>query len=506
MKKVLLSILLSATVLTTFAQQSVTISASGGFTNTPSSIKDKSYMGNGYNVQANVWVPLLNTDNDKFTLGVLIGGIYSSTKNLTPSIDKLKTAYKLYNGNLDINTVQNGSSTNSGITGYLGVQANFSLGLFTLSPSVNGGYVSLKQNGFTQRATVLSNGSSQTITLSDLPETSSKGFVAIPQLKISYPLTEGLSIYTSAGFNMGPNVDTKQRKLEPTGGFSSNNTYEPAQLSSGKMIEMPPVSTNYQSIMLNVGLSWSLGRKLKNTSKMHSRLSMTPTTARQTSNRTFGEKVSQGLQTAASKTDNPLYNDKDTETINPLPNQNMARPGQPIKGVIVKGGKNPGGNMIMVTSDESGNFELNGLEKGFYRFALELPDNLQGKSIDQKGVKREEVRTYTGGRKNEPQEKGIGTIKEVKHQPGAVSSSYAAMVAGQPIKGVTVKGGKNPSGNITNLTIHEDGTIQFEVLKKGDYKFMIETGEEPSNKATKEKAKGSGTVRSGLKDVVKTQV
>ncbi|WP_410221448.1 carboxypeptidase-like regulatory domain-containing protein [Pedobacter sp.] len=502
MKKVLLYILLSTNAIVVLAQQPITISTSGGFTNTSSSMQTKAYFGNGYNIQTNVFVPFLSINNDKFMLGVLAGGIYSTAKNLAPATDGLKTQYKLYNGNLAINNGQN-QETSSGITGYLGLQANFSLGPLTLSPSINGGYLNLRQKGFTQSTIVQSNGSSQTIMLADLPETSSKGFITIPQLKISYSLTEAFGIYTSAGFNIGPNMNINQRRLEPAGGFNNNNTYEPVQLSSGKMVEMPTVSTNYQSIMFNIGLSWNLGRKLKNTPKMPSRLSMNTTTARQTSGKTFGEKVNQGLQ--ASKTDHPLYNEQKTETTNPIYNSNMARPGQPIKGVIVKGGKNPGGSTMRVSSDDNGKFELNGLEKGYYKFIIEFPDNPQGKSIDQKGVKREEVRTYTGGRKNDPQEKSIGTVG-IKHQSGAASPSYAAMVAGQPIKGIIVKGGKNPGGSTTNLTIHEDGTIQFKVLKKGNYQFLIETSEEPSNKDAKEKVKGTGTVRTGLKDVVRTQV
>lgn len=85
---------------------------------------------------------------------------------------------------------------------------------------------------------------------------------------------------------------------------------------------------------------------------MPSRLSMTPTTARQTQGKTFGEKVSQGTQAT-----------------------------------------------------------------------------------------REEKRTYTGGRKNEPQEAVIGTSVGVKSKPGgATSSSYAAgRVAGRPLEGAGVK-------------------------------------------------------------------
>ncbi len=59
----------------------------------------------------------------------------------------------------------------------------------------------------------------------------------------------------------------------------------------------------------------------------------------------------------------------------------MARPGNPIGGIIVKGGKNPGGNLLVVTSTDNGEFELNGLEVGNYQFTLTAPDEPQDKGV-----------------------------------------------------------------------------------------------------------------------------
>lgn len=295
----------------------------------------------------------------------------------------------------------------------------------------------------------------------------------IPQLRVSYSITKVFGIFTSAGLQLGPKMDMEQRKLEPAGGFNSNHTYEPAQLSAGKMAAIPASNVSYQALMLNAGVSWSLGRKLGKMPTMPSRLSMNVTTARQTQGKTFGEKVAQGMQSADSKTENPLYKDKGTQTTNPL--YGRAMPGQPIKGVIVKGGKNPGGSLRTATTNEQGAFDLNGLETGVYKFALTLPDAPQGKSINEKGVKRNEA--------------------------------SAMARPGQPIKGVIVKGGKNPGGSMINLTIDTDGTIQFEVLEAGDYQFRIETGDETNNKeTTNNKDKTDTKATSGLKDVVKTQV
>jgi len=45
--------------------------------------------------------------------------------------------------------------------------------------------------------------------------------------------------------------------------------------------------------------------------------------------------------------------------------------GGPIGGIIVKGGKNPGGQMRTMTTDENGMFEFTGLEAGSYTFTVE---------------------------------------------------------------------------------------------------------------------------------------
>jgi len=46
--------------------------------------------------------------------------------------------------------------------------------------------------------------------------------------------------------------------------------------------------------------------------------------------------------------------------------------GNPIGGIIVKGGKNPGGSMIITETNEQGEFEFTGLGKGSYTFAVDF--------------------------------------------------------------------------------------------------------------------------------------
>lgn len=508
MKSIVPILLLSAVAGTSFAQQPVVISIGAGINNTSSSLKEKNYSGNGYDVQGDIFIPFAGKADGKFALGILAGGTYAASKNLTADISKLQALYKLYNGNLEIANIQNGGSNNKIFTGALGLQASFALNRLVLSPSVSGGYFSLRQYGFAARSAVMVNGTKQTITLLDLDDTKKTGFSVIPQLKISYLLTKKLGVHTSASFNMGPRLSSEQQILEPQGGFNDKNTYEPSQLSSGKMISQP-ASAAFQTLMLNVGVNWSLGHKSKKTSTMPSRLSMTPTTTKQTQGTTFGEKVDQGLQPAAGKSNNPLYEDKGTATTNPLSESSkMASPGNPIGGIIVKGGKNPGGSMLVVTSNDKGEFELNGLEVGNYQFTLAAPGEPQEKGVGTQpgssgsgaaaaSYARQDGRTYTGGRKNEPQGKSI-------NEKGVKRSEAAAQARpGSPIGGIVVKGGKNPGGNMTNLSISQDGVIQFDVLEAGDYKFIIQTPEQGKNKS-KEKVKEKAT--SGLKDTLKTNV
>jgi hypothetical protein len=49
----------------------------------------------------------------------------------------------------------------------------------------------------------------------------------------------------------------------------------------------------------------------------------------------------------------------------------MMRPGQPIGGIVVKGGKNPGGSLRTVQTNDNGEFEFDKLEAGNYLFMVE---------------------------------------------------------------------------------------------------------------------------------------
>lgn len=479
-KSIITSCLLLIAFIVT-AQQPIVVSIGGGFNSSSPGSKSKSYLGNGYNLQGDIFIPFARKGWDgsvkgsgKFAWGATAGGTYFTSKNLVPGIAGTQEAYKLYSGSLNITNDQKGTSFNSGFIVSAGLQADFIVGRFSLSPSLSGGYLRIKQNGFTQRSTA----DSKPIILTELPETKHSGFTAIPQIRISYPVTGDLNIYTSTSLLMGPKITTVERRLVPEGGFNDQHTYESSQLAAGTMKEVS-VRTSYNALHVNAGVSWGFGRssrRLRGKVTKPGDNGMLRATLNADSTKKPGGATSSsyaaGKAVQTDSTKNPLYEAGGHNGNNPLHNPTaFAKPGNPIGGIIVKGGKNPGGNMMVITSNDKGEFELNGLETGNYQFSFTTPETPQGKSISEKGLKRNET--------------------------------AEAARPGNPIGGIIVKGGKNPGGNMTNLTVKE-GIIQFDVLEAGNYKFIIRTPENTNGNNSKKKKVEKAT--SGLKDTLKTNV
>ncbi|TZF85878.1 hypothetical protein FW774_02060 (plasmid) [Pedobacter sp. BS3] len=522
-----------------FAQESkLWLSLGAGSSKTSEAAKTH-LMGNGYNLQADAFVSLYRKGWDGsvkgsgFTLGVNISGNYTGIRNLPPDNAGAASRYQVYGGNVEV-TSQSGGTMSGSFSGLIGIQARIALGKLNFSPSINSGYLQVKQKGYVQNGSVTMNGQTQQRDLVKTQPQNTNGFVVKPQVKIGYDFAPNFSFFLSPSIDIGPETKHTTYFLVPEGGFNDKNTYEPRQLARGTW-ESSTSTERYRIMKLNFGITMAIGKKrpakpagaasasyaapgklikpqgVDNTNSPDStnaasRISMNVTTPKRTQGKTFGEKVAQGI--AANEGDNPLYKGNGTKGDNPLYDPaKRAMPGSPIGGIVVKGGKNPGGNNIMVISDSKGEILLNNLEAGNYLFQLSIPEQPVEKSINEKGVKRQdavdgEKRTYTGGRKNEPQGKSI-------NEKGVKRSQDASMARpGQPIGGIVVKGGKNPGGNFTNLTVNKNGQIGFEVLEAGDYKLILKAPDagKPAVKSTK-KSNGKGEKAStGLKDTLKSQV
>jgi len=483
------------------------ISLSGGVTNA-----NNNFLKNGLNLQADAFVPFYSNDNN-FAIGLNIAANYAGVKNAWPDNNATANQYQVYSATNSVATEKSGASSGN-LSGLAGIQALFVPGRLYISPLLSAGYSHVTLQGFSQYGTYSANGQKQQTGLVKREEQSFNGLIFKPQVRVGFSLTSSLSIFANTAYAMGPTIKPTTNYWVPQGGFNDNHTYEPQQMQNGSWTATSS-SNKYKAWEGNLGLTIALGKKknpassgiggmskpggavsssyartlpgsdgnnngsgdssqlktqgINNNNGMPNRLSMTPTTARQTQGNTFGEKVAGGLQAAA-----------------------MARPGSPIGGIVVKGGKNPGGNTLNLVTDENGEVIFTAPEAGEYKlqFAAPQPD---GKSISEQGVKestptkskrkgrRVEVlksnkaedpnamaensggRTYTGGRKNEIPTSNI--------------------TAGSPIGGIVVKGGKNPSpGNgwgAINVVSDDNGEVIFSVKEPGEYKLQLTAPEAP---------------------------
>jgi hypothetical protein len=177
---------------------------------------------------------------------------------------------------------------------------------------------------------------------------------------------------------------------------------------------------------------------------------------KQTQGATFGEKVNQGLHAAGSA----------------LQQGAAIIAGNPIGGIIVKGGKNPGGSMMITTTNSNGVFEFTAAEDGNYLFTVTAPEQTgssQGDSSIQQNKAKKENPLYEAG--------------------GLTGNNPMAFVAspGQPIGGIVVKGGKNPGGSALTITTNSDGTFWLNGIKAGNYRFVITAPTQSPAKGISEK-------------------
>lgn len=530
-----------------FAQENkLWLSLGAGQANTSSDNKTN-LIGNGYAIQGDAFIPFYRKGWDgtvkggSFALGINVSGNYTAVKNLSPNDNDVASQYQIFGGNLTVASQAEAKMSGS-FSGLLGLQGSISFGKFNLSPSVNTGYLHLNQKGYAQNATTTINGQTQQKELIRSEQQKTSGLILKPQLKVGYNIASNLTIFVGSAFSKGPEINHTTQYLVPQGGFNDRKTYEASQLAKGTW-ESRTTASRYNVTELNFGLTMALGKKkpvksgtglgagsgaaaasyarmsnansspqsnIQDSAAVKNRISMNVTTPKQQSatiknplyessgnsgeNPLFEGKGASPLRVEKANADRKPDVSKDEPVITSEKPSKFSKkgydyykassdliamddvqnaPGQPIKGVIVKGGKNPGGKKISVVSNVNGEIFLNNLSKGNYTFQLAMPSQPSGKSISEQGVKR-----------------------------GETDASQAR--PGNPIGGIIVKGGKNPGGSFINLTVNDKGQVGFDVLEKGSYKLIIQTPETPNADAKKEKVVEKAT--SGLKDTLKTQV
>jgi hypothetical protein len=409
-------------------------------------------MGSGFNLEAEAFVPFYS--EGVFLLGGVLNGNYTGIRNLSPDNATIASKYQVYGGSVSVNNEANGTTSGS-FSGLLGVQAVLKAGNFSIAPSVNAGYLRFNQQGYTQTGSaVMNNGQNGEMVLVKTEKQSNEGLVLKPQLKVGYALTSNFTLFIASAYTAGPALQHTSEHLVPQGGFNDKNTYETSQLAKGTW-ESQITESRYRFANFNAGIMLGLGKRkaTKGTGAASSsyaagRLSMTPTSNRQTPNTSFGHKIS--ANTAA-----------------------MDRPGSPIGGIVVKGGKNPGGNAISLITDQNGKVNFTATEAGNYTLRITSPET-QGSDDDSwaQRHRKGKGRTYTAGRKNEK------------------PNTDTAARPGNPIGGIIVKGGKNPGGNMFNLISNDNGEVTLTVNEPGAYQLQF-TAPETSGKSVSSKGVSS---------------
>jgi hypothetical protein len=415
----------------------IQLSVSGGVNNPGSSIKTKAKLVNGYALGANVYVPLFAKEGNGnlaghtthfFTIGVNAGSEYFAGRGDYNLVEL--PAYNISGQSTEPDIkVSNDRNKQNGFKAEAGVQANFSFGKVTLSPVLNAAYMSLKQNSISVAQDGTVNGVSYSKELYAQQAAKNTGIAFIPKLRLAF-FPGKLGFYLEGAYTSGPDIHAQAELFKPQGKVNDAGFYSLDQMSMGSS-KLKDQTVRYSSFGVNFGLSIPMGNAI--------------------SRRRLKGKVTKP-------------GDNGVNLVTPMQNPSaLAKPGNPIGGIIVKGGKNPGPRDMIALTNENGEIVFSVTQTGEYTLQLTMPESA-GKSISSKGVKRipsennkSEVRTYSGGRKNE------------------VPDENMMARPGQPIKGVIVKGGKNPGGNSLNLITDKNGEFTFNVQEAGEYKLQITT-------------------------------
>lgn len=414
------------------------VSLSGGISNPSTDSKTKAKLVNGYTFNVNVYVPLLAKDgglagraDQFFTIGLNAGGEYF-TGNKAYDLNTLP--FYQISGQSTVPTIILSTNQNKqhGFKAEAGVQANFTFGQVTISPLVEAGYFSLQQKalGVTQSGSV--NGKAYSKEIYNQEAVKTTGLAISPKLRIAY-FPGKLGFYVEGNYTIGPSIKNEATIFKPQGTPNADGFYSQDQMMAGANQRVSE-AVKYSNLGLNFGVSLALGKATR---------------------KPRGKVTKPGdngmLRASADKPVRTYTGGRKNETSNFVS-------GNPIGGIIVKGGKNPGGSFITLVANENGEFEFTANEAGNYKFSLSAPDS-QGKSINEKGVKRTE--------------------------------DAAMAKPGNPIGGIIVKGGKNPDGNLITVTTNEQGEFELKKLEAGNYRFTIIAPENPQGKSISTKGVSS---------------
>ena len=454
---------------------SMLLSFNGGTTLPGSNLENSDILGNGWNVNGNLYVPFWYRKTAGLfhtSIGMNVGFSYFQLKNL--SQEGVTSGYNtLGQAALPLLERENDAATRAGYLGEGGLQANLSFGKITFSPILNIGYLTVQgsESKISQETTL--GDQNYTFDLFSQKKEALKSVVLIPKLRISY-YPGRIGLFAEANYTSGGEIKNTTSTFKPNGNPVRENYYDLKQMLAGQN-ETTETIHKFSTIGLNAGITIPLGGEPAKANINTSRSNI--------KNQISANTNDSALDSIAKAQRVEVQDDFNTTRSNRQGAQiSMVSSGNSTGGIIVKGRKKSGGQLITIVTDEQGSFELKNLEKGVYEFSLTNPSKAEAQDFNTTRSNRERGQLVTNPQTgdttaaNNPNQ-AIGQAQDFNTTRNNKERGQFVTKPGTPIGGIVVKGGKNPGGQMKNFVVDDQGNIRFEVLEAGNYKFIIQTPE-----------------------------
>ena len=490
---------------------SMLLSFNGGTTLPGSNLENSDILGNGWNVNGNLYVPFWYRKTAGLfhtSIGMNVGFSYFQLKNL--SQEGVTSGYNtLGQAALPLLERENDAATRAGYLGEGGLQANLSFGKITFSPILNIGYLAFQgsESKISQETTL--GDQNYTFDLFSQKKEALKSVVLIPKLRISY-FPGRIGLFAEANYTSGGEIKNTTSTFKPNGNPVRENYYDLKQMLAGQN-ETTETIHKFRAFGLNAGISIPLGGEPAKANINTSRSNIKNQISANTNDSAL-DSIAKAQRVEVQDDFNTTRNNREGAQIS------MVSSGNSTGGIIVKGRKKSGGQLITIVTDEQGSFELKNLEKGVYEFSLTNPSKAEAQDFNTVRSNRDnrlvtnpqtgdtttesnssqaigQAQDFNTTRSNRergqlvtnPQtgdttaannpNQAIGQAQDFNTTRNNKERGQLVTKPGTPIGGIIVKGGKNPGGQMKNFVVDDQGNIRFEVLEAGNYKFIIQTPE-----------------------------
>ena len=354
---------------------SMLLSFNGGTTLPGSNLENSDILGNGWNVNGNLYVPFWYRKTAGLfhtSIGMNVGFSYFQLKNL--SQEGVTSGYNtLGQAALPLLERENDAATRAGYLGEGGLQANLSFGKITFSPILNIGYLAVQgsESKISQETTL--GDQNYTFDLFSQKKEALKSVVLIPKLRISY-FPGRIGLFAEANYTSGGEIKNTTSTFKPNGNPVRENYYDLKQMLAGQN-ETTETIHKFSTIGLNAGITIPLGGEPAKANINTSRSNI--------KNQISANTNDSALDSIAKAQRVEVQDDFNTTRSNRQGAQiSMVSSGNSTGGIIVKGRKKSGGQLITIVTDEQGSFELKNLEKGVYEFSLTNPSKAEAQDFN----------------------------------------------------------------------------------------------------------------------------